>query len=249
MKNGFGVLLASLALVGCAGSSIKHLGGSPSLSVVPGGVQGPMLATGAVGTDAIADNAVTPAKVPDRLRTVFIPAAAMVFESGGAPVLAQGSGATAVWARSLGDMAEGVTFTAQVPADYAGSGVPWLTAPRMTLVWSSDDPRPVSLDIAWRRAAEFTGGDQGNVVRYAVRPGVGPAPGDSTVVSRESNPARSVVSQVIPDPGEGDVWGGPASAWAAGDVVVVTVFRRGMEDPNTGRLVLLGVSFEYLADQ
>jgi hypothetical protein len=142
-----------------------------------------------------------------------------------------------------------VGFTVQVPADYAGSGVPWLTAPRMTLVWSSEDVRPVSLDIAWRRVAELTGGDLGNTVRYSVRPGVGPAPGDSTVVSRESNPARSVVSQVVPDPGEGDVWGGPPSAWTAGDIIVVTIFRRGAEDPNTGRVSLLGVSFEYLADE
>lgn len=38
MNKGFCVLLAGLALVGCAGSSVRHLGGSPSLTVVPGGV-------------------------------------------------------------------------------------------------------------------------------------------------------------------------------------------------------------------
>jgi len=203
-----------------------------------------------VAGSRIADNSITAAKIANRTRRVFIPPSAMTFSSQAIFILTGNIGdVTAVWAPRLGDNIanEAMNFTINVPADYAGSGVTGLNAPRLTLHWGTDSTaasRKVNVDFAFRNAADFTGA-VGNSFRYNIRSGAGAA----INAAESANPATgAITAQTIPEADE--TWAGNPT-WAAGDVIVISLRRNAGagDDPNDAKMGILGISFDYEADE
>jgi hypothetical protein len=230
------------------------------LTINDGAVTASKIPDGSITAAKVADGAITAAKIANRTRKVFIPSNAIVFESNAAPVLMSGSGTsnTGVWARRLGNnTVEAATVTIQVPSDYAGSGVAGLGAPRLTIYWSTDSTltnasRKVNVDVSWRNLADFINNpDPGNTLRYSFRSGVTAANGDSVTECNEPLAAKQVVATTIPSAAESDVWAGTGTTWSANDLIVLTLRRNGTasDDPNTANMYIVGIGFDYDADQ
>jgi len=194
-------------------------------------------------------------RITNRNRRVFVPSNAFTIESNAAPNLMQGSGSSnsGIWVRRMsnGTSDEAASVTIQVPSDYAGSAAAGLSAPRLTIYWASDNAGKINMDVAWRNLSDMIGANVGNSFRYNFRSSVTVANGDSFCESGASNPVRSVVAQVIPSVAENDIWSGTGASWAANDLIVLTLRRNGSagDDPNSSVMYLVGVGFEYEADQ
>ncbi|MBS0195339.1 MAG: hypothetical protein JSR77_01140 [Planctomycetes bacterium] len=224
----------------------------PTGATGPAGVASASAPIVLTGTDvSLAANGVTAAHIANRARRVYVPSDAITVSDNSAPVLLVGSGTdvTGVWARRIGNDATdaAATFTVQVPTDYAGSGVAGLNAPRMTIYWGTNATsadHAVNVDIGFRSVTDFTGAVS-NSFRYNIRKSAGAA----TDAAESANPAAgAIVSQTIPEATE--TWTGNPT-WTPGDVIVVTLKRNAgaLDDPNNGRFYIIGVSFEYEADQ
>ncbi len=200
----------------------------------------------------IGNDQVTPAKVPNRARRVFVPSSA--FTPSSAATIDANAGAAAarrIRATQFGNEAsnEYATTYFTVPSDYAGSGVPGLNAPRITVYWSTDSAtgdNKINTEVNFDSIAAFaTIGGVGSTPRYAFRSGGGPLPEASESLDPEQG---AIAAQVLPEPG--DVWTGNPT-WAAGDIIAFTLRRLGSsaEDPNDGGSAIVGILFEYEADQ
>jgi hypothetical protein len=153
-----------------------------------------------------------------------------------------------------------LTVSFVVPADYVGptaadlTAIPGIITPRLTLKWCTDSTqangsRKVNFDVSFTKDTEFTA-IGATRVRYNLRSGVGPT---ETSAAESADPSNvQVATQVIPE--VGDNWStgeGPNTAWAPGDVIVLTIARNATsaEDPNSARAGIIAVTFEYEADQ
>jgi hypothetical protein len=232
----------------------------------PAGLPGPTYSAGAglalsgdqfsipasgVSTSMIGNDQVTPAKVPNRARRVFVPSSA--FTPSSAATIDANAGAAAarrIRATQFGNEAsnEYATTYFTVPSDYAGSGVPGLNAPRITVYWSTDSAtgdNKINTEVNFDSISAFATGGVGSTLRYAFRSGGGPLPDASESLDPEQG---AIAAQVLPEPG--DVWTGNPT-WAAGDIIAFTLRRLGSsaEDPNDGASAIVGILFEYEADQ
>lgn len=204
-----------------------------------------------VVTSMIQDSAVTPAKVANRTRKVMIPSSAFAPSVASTFDINAGAAATRrIRGTRFGNQNanEYATTYFVVPSDYASSGVSGLNAPRITILWATDSPtgdNKINVDVMWDNITNFSSNTSAGTFRYNFRSGAGAA----TDASESLDPAQGqVVSQVIPESGE--VWVGNPS-WAAGDVIAFTIHRNGGagDDPNDARTAVIGITFEYEADQ
>ena len=232
----------------------------------PAGLPGPTYSAGAglalsgdqfsipasgVSTSMIGNDQVTPAKVPNRARRVFVPSSA--FTPSSAATIDANAGAAAarrIRATQFGNEAsnEYATTYFTVPSDYAGSGVPGLNAPRITVYWSTDSAtgsNQINTEVTFDTIGSFATGGVDSTMRYAFRAGGGPLPDASESLDPEQG---AIAAQVLPE--LGDVWTGNPT-WAAGEVIAFTLRRLGSsaEDPNDGASAIVGILFEYEADQ
>jgi len=201
--------------------------------------------------EMIGNDQVTASKVPNRTRRLFVPSSS--FTPSTAPTFDANSGAAAgrhIRATRFGN--EGATEYAStyltVPTDYVGSGISGLNAPRLTIFWatdSADGSNKIDTEVTFDNITNFAAGNANATLRYTFRFGGAPA-ADS---SESLDPLQgAVVAQVVPEPG--DLWIGNPT-WAAGDVIALSLVRRGAsaDDPNDGQTAIVGILFEYEADQ
>jgi hypothetical protein len=211
------------------------------LSIAPGGVSSSM-----IGNDQV-----TPAKIPNRSRRLFVPSSA--FTPSTAATLDANTGAAGgrrIRATRFGNEAASAYATTYftVPTDYAGSGVPGLNAPRITLYWSTDSAtgsNQINTEVTFDAISNFASGGAESTLRYTFRSGGGPLPDASESLDPQQG---AVAAQVLPEPG--DVWTGNPT-WLPGDVIAFTIRRLGSsaEDPNDGAAAVIGILIEYEADQ
>ncbi len=227
----------------------------------PAGPTGPQGPTGSGGGTAsggdisgtmpiltINNDAVTPAKIPDRTRTVIVPSGSFTYDSGsiGAGNL---SAATQVnGARSqylvggiLRDCCQdAASAIVVIPNDY----VVGQALPNLTLYYSANGAgnNKVWLSVAVRLAADVNASTVPNIVRAVVRQN---ASGAGQVES--PNPATGAFTSVAVSLANGS----PALSLNPGDVIAITISRDGPngDDPCTSDVVLHGVGFTYTADQ
>lgn len=201
--------------------------------------------------EMIGNDQVTASKVPNRTRRLFVPSSS--FTPSTAPTFDANSGAAAgrhIRATRFGN--EGATEYAStyltVPADYVGSGISGLNAPRLTIFWatdSADGSNKIDTEVTFDNITNFAAGNANATLRYTFRFGGAPA----ADASESLDPLQgAVVAQVVPEPG--DLWIGNPT-WAAGDVIALSLVRRGAsaDDPNDGQTAIVGILFEYEADQ
>ncbi|MCX5689324.1 MAG: hypothetical protein NTV94_05975, partial [Planctomycetota bacterium] len=156
-----------------------------------------------------------------------------------------------------------ITATFQVPNDYAGptaadlAACPSLTSPRLTLQLgtelASGDGR-INVDVSFAEASQLNPLGS-NKFRYNFR-----AIGVIGAVDGAANPTAANCPQLVEGtvtsltlPEAGDSWStidAPVT-WAAGQTIVLTFYRTSTatDDPSNVRAGILGVTFDYDADQ
>jgi hypothetical protein len=239
---------------------------------------GPQGATGAVGatgpsgviaataplsydsgtkTVSVPANAITAASVANRVRNFSIPGSSFIGQTSTSS-FNWSSGTRGITTRSFGsaDSAGQLSVSFQVPADYAGpsasdlSANPGIQSPRLRIKWVTDSAqangsRKINMDIAWAQDSDLANGNQTRF-RYNFR-----NLSSGTDSAESLDPTNiSVATQIVPEPG--DSWStgeGAVTAWAPGQTIVLSLNRNTSDDPNTARVGIISVSFEYEADQ
>lgn len=148
-----------------------------------------------------------------------------------------------------------LTSSFTVPMDFVApsaadlSACPGLSVPRLTVVWTTDEQNgantQVDMDLVFDAAGGLSyGGDGG--YRYTFR--ASHAPGPNAMESLQpgvGSGAAAVMFQTCPEPG--DAWANAPAAWSAGDVILLSLYRDGNGDPNSSRVGIVGVYFDYEA--
>lgn len=143
-----------------------------------------------------------------------------------------------------------------VPQDYVGptsadlAACPGINVPRITIFWCTDETAAANvkpnIDVMFQPINSITISND-MALRYTFRANHTPGPNAmeslAPGVLATSNP---VVAQQIPEPG--DVYGNSPTAWSAGDVIEFSMFRDATGDPNSNRIGVVGVQFDYESD-
>jgi hypothetical protein len=210
---------------------------------------------GSIATADIGDSQVTAAKIANRVRTMSITGSQFIGQTS-TSAFNWSSGNRGIVPRSFGSAnSAGQMYVAfQVPNDYVGpsaadlSANPGIVAPRLRIKWvtdSTDADRRINMDVSWAQETDLNGGNLTRF-RYNVRAG-----GTGSDASDSANPTNvQVATQIVPEPG--DNWSsgeGAPIAWAPGQTIYLTLARNTTDDPNSQRVGIITVSFEYDADQ
>lgn len=219
-------------------------------------------------TVSVLPNSISAAQVANRTRKVFIPGPAFVAGPNAASMFDLSNDIdikrrvrvmSFVSATNDGY----ITATFQVPSDYVGptaadlAACPSLAAPRLTLQLATElasgDGR-VNVDVSFAEANQLTPLGS-NKFRYNFR-----AIGAIGAVDGATNPNAANCPQLVEGtvttltiPEAGDAWSTTDApvTWAAGQTIVLTFYRTSTatDDPSNVRAGILGVSFDYDADQ
>ncbi len=156
-----------------------------------------------------------------------------------------------------------ITATFQVPSDYAGptaadlAACPSLTSPRLTLQLATElatgDGR-INVDVSFAEASQLNPLGS-NKFRYNFRAIGALGAVDGSANANSANCPQlvegSVTGFTIPE--AGDAWSTTDApvTWAAGQTIVLTFYRTSTatDDPSNVRAGILGISFDYDADQ
>jgi hypothetical protein len=245
-------------------SASKLIGTVAGSQIAANAIDSSKIADGSVATADIGDGQVTAAKVANRSRrfglsgNMFSPSSTSTFDFGNQSTAANRTMRVTSFGGANSNGYLTVSFV--VPADYVGptaadlTAIPGIITPRLTLKWCTDSTqangsRKVNFDVSFTKDTEFTA-IGATRFRYNLRSGVGPT---ETSAAESADPSNvQVATQVIPE--VGDNWStgeGPNTAWAPGDVIVLTIARNATsaEDPNSARAGIIAVTFEYEADQ
>ena len=157
-----------------------------------------------------------------------------------------------------GNVSGALSVCFQVPADYAGpsaadlAACPGIQAPRMKIRWVTDSTqaatqRKIYLEVEFAPDTQLGPGNI-NRIRYNIRAN---SSGPDSAESLDPT-SSEVASQSIPEAGE--IWSvgeGPVPAWIPGQTIIITLYRNATlgDDPNNAKVGLLGVSFDYDAEQ
>jgi hypothetical protein len=223
---------------------------------------------GGVTTSMIGDNQVTPAKVPNRTRRFAI-AGNQFLSNSNTSAFDLGNGTAAANRRNrvtsfAGDDTAGLLTTSfVVPADYVGptaaelASNPGLQVPRLTIRWATNSTQPngsrkANIDVMFSQDDQLVVSSLANRFRYNIRANAGA----STDAAESLDPSNAqIATQVIPEANEiwstGTANSDPLLPWAPGQVIVLTLYRNAADgnDPNSARVGIVSVGFEYEADQ
>ena len=202
---------------------------------------------GAVTNAMVEDNTLTAAKIANRSRKLVISSGSFAGAgtTNGSVDFNVGNARNRGAAIQLpNDVANVATTVFVVPSDYV-AGQP---IPKITVFWATDEGaanRRCDIDVGFTHIANMSSPTSPVTFRYNFRD----SSGSSTNASDCLNPAQSqVVGQTIPE--DAEVYDNSPTAWAAGDVIILSVGRNGTSggDPNSGNFYLYAISIEYSSD-
>ncbi len=237
----------------------------------PQGPQGPAGANGSPdsGTDILTKindvnttGTIGANRISNRIRRVFVPGAAFNTVSNTSTYDINNASPTNTRRYRVFSFASAATGNGymtgmlQVPPDYVGpsandlAACPGITSPRITVIWTTDETvqanTKANIDILWQPLSTITtNGDA--VLRYTFKANHTPGPNASESLQPNVGAGQNpIVQQVCPE--AGDMWGNAAPTWSANDLIEFTLNRDATGDPNSQRVGIIGIVYEYEAD-
>ena len=194
-------------------------------------------------------------RLANTYRRMYLPAASFAQTNPGPAVAGNPDGSVArvnkVWGVALTPSAnnDAVSAVFMVPADFI-SALPGGNFPRLRIVWGTDSvqagaDRKTHLKFSFDKMSSITSATSPVTLRYTMRANA--VAGSNNEMESPIPPSGGIVETLIYE--SGDFWAGTPGVLQADEYFVITITRvHDGDDPNTGNIILYGVSYEYYGD-